>query len=311
MNNILEKKEERVMGDIYIASVTDFLTIIKALKKQYSNAVMFDNPIKANFIYRGMENKEYDLRPSIFRETQNDRVINKRYTEYSSELNILRQFIQEASVFLKEPIVNNYGKWAEIAQHYGAPTRFLDWTSNPLVALYFACDSNSSADAVVWLCHVENFYKVESNKNSDLVPNNRSNMEIINDLITHDGQKENKTILPQYPVMYLPYYRDARMTAQCSYFMVWGTNHNSLEEMITEENYMKCSKCPKGMSYTVYSEEKCVFKVYINHSDKQNIMRELDMMGINTKTLFPGLDGIGKYIERRYRFDYGELVNNW
>lgn len=37
-------------------------------------------------------------------------------------------------------------------------------------------------------------------------------------------------------------------------------------------------------------------------------MKQLDHIGINAKTLFPGLDGIGKYIEMKYRFDYYEAV---
>ena len=40
------------------------------------------------------------------------------------------------------------------------------------------------------------------------------------------------------------------------------------------------------------------------------ILHQLDSLGINEKTLFPGLDGIGRYIERRYRFDYNEHLNN-
>lgn len=302
------------MEDFYISSVADFLSVIKQLKKRYSDAVMFENPTTVDFIYRGMENKEYELRPNIFREVKNNRISNGKYTAYSSELNILRQFVQEASVYTNEPIINNYGKWAELAQHYGAPTRFLDWTSNPLVALYFACDSNSTTDAVVWLCHRDNFYNVEASKNNELFPNSKTNMELINDLIIKDGQKgKDMSALPKYPMLYLPYYRDARMTAQGSYFMVWGTNHNSLEKMLTEKNYMTYDNSPEnGIKIQGQdAKEECMFKAHIKYLNKQNIMRELDMMGINAKTLFPGLDGVGRYIERRYRFDYDEMVNNW
>lgn len=37
-------------------------------------------------------------------------------------------------------------------------------------------------------------------------------------------------------------------------------------------------------------------------------MRELDSVGINEKTLFPGLDGIGRYVEQRFRFNYNEAM---
>ena len=56
-------------------------------------------------------------------------------------------------------------------------------------------------------------------------------------------------------------------------------------------------------NFTEEQEEKFLFRFLIPKSNKQSIMRQLDHIGINAKTLFPGLGGIGKYIERKYRFD--------
>ena len=48
--------------------------------------------------------------------------------------------------------------------------------------------------------------------------------------------------------------------------------------------------------------------LYIHADRKQTLMRELDSVGINEKTLFPGLDGIGRYVEQRFRFNYNEAM---
>lgn len=58
--------------------------------------------------------------------------------------------------------------------------------------------------------------------------------------------------------------------------------------------------------YGKHENKALLFKFDIFADRKQFLMRELDTVGINEKTLFPGLDGIGSYIERKFRFDYNE-----
>ena len=93
------------------------------------------------------------------------------------------------------------------------------------------------------------------------------------------------------------------MTAQSSWFMVWGNDMRPFQQMIDHKNYMKlqdgtCNPCDSDAS------DDFLYQFVIPVCSKQQIVRELNMLGINGKTLFPGLDGVGKHIERIYRFDY-------
>jgi hypothetical protein len=91
-------------------------------------------------IYRGMENAGWELKPTV-----------GRLNNYSISLEreMLTLFKNGARPYLdKEP--SNDWEWISLAQHHGLPTRLLDWTSNPLVATYFAVEKDTGTDRVVY-----------------------------------------------------------------------------------------------------------------------------------------------------------------
>lgn len=105
----------------------------------------------ANFLFRGQQNFVWTLTPKIGR---NDFAIS--VPNYFKE-----DFILNGWLRYSEQLIKNKPKdrWDEltIAQHYGLATRLLDWTKNPLVALYFAtCDFDNNIDASVFIMDFKN-----------------------------------------------------------------------------------------------------------------------------------------------------------
>ena len=140
-----------------IHSVQEYITLIEKLKTNYTYSLNYGKNILAlgftytpHFIFRGLGDIKYDLCPKVFRWKTIEP--GKSCTEYSQlEYNILKDFMSEACRFIKDVPVSDIPAWLEIAQHFGVPTRLLDFTENPLVALYFACSENSTTDARVWI----------------------------------------------------------------------------------------------------------------------------------------------------------------
>lgn len=296
--------KEKVIG-----SLSEYLKVIEQLKKNYPTGMIANNPVATQFLYRGLSDKNYELLPGIFRkqvDTIDDcKIENERYRSWGKEIEILKSFIHEASSIISMSS-DNIVQWAEYAQHYGVPTRFLDWSKNPLVALYFCVRDNNAQDGSVWLLHVGNYHRYIVKKvRAQNGESNKTPHMLVKELIEeHSGC--------EVPILYTPYYVDARMSAQSSYFMVWGTCEKPLEKILQSDKLQMNLPTPKP-KFTVYGEheiEALTFRFLVHASNKQMILHELDTVGINEKTLFPGLDGIGRYVERKYRFDYNEMLNN-
>ena len=103
----------------YIESVSDFLNDIKGIRNK-SGYTLF---------YRGHSDKNYELKPSIYRNENFIKNEDKIYRETIAK--VPYDFNGKSSI-----------ESLALMQHYGVPTRTLDLTTNALVALYFACEES-------------------------------------------------------------------------------------------------------------------------------------------------------------------------
>lgn len=115
--------------------------VIDSMEQFMSHQVIF---AEIDF-FRGHSSSEYKLIPSIGRLFQNGKEnLMKQY-----EQEIFKDFKRKYSMYTNVRPKNDK-EFLFLAQHYGLPTRLLDWTFNPLVALYFACCTNFDKDGIVF-----------------------------------------------------------------------------------------------------------------------------------------------------------------
>ncbi len=126
-----------------IASVSDFVKIILQNKQYY--------------LFRG-QREDWPLLPFI------DRVNHNGLERKDHERLMLKEFEQRTRAFTNTPFANRWELHA-LARHHGVPTRFLDWTENPLFALFFAVYEFGGNDSVVF-CYS---YVCQNNEPLDII----------------------------------------------------------------------------------------------------------------------------------------------
>ncbi len=229
---------------------------------------------RSNYAFRGLSNKDYDLKTSLIR-------LGGKY--YDLEFHLIKNFKKYARI--ENPSRYTIWDWLAIAQHHGLPTRLLDWTYSPFVAMHFATANilKYDLDGVIWCVDFMKVHEILPDILKEQLKKEGSNVFTVELLsnVSHSLQDFDNLSESDLILFFEPPSMDERLVNQFALHSVISNPRAILDE--------KLVKWPD-----VYK------RLIIPHDVKWEIRDKLDQANINERVMFPGLDGLSKWLMRHY-----------
>lgn len=280
----------------YIEEWDKFTELIGNIERRYEGQ-------QHHFFYRGQINKLWGLESSFLREIKKTENLNpERY--FQIEKDAQREFASQVHLHLDPSALPASGDWLEwwaLMQHYGAPTRLLDWSASPYVAAYFAVESGEYTDGLIWVLNdwalgdrMQERHSADWSEWDRLPrpPNNWSNVaksfkpdrffdkDAASQIFFFQPDRRSLRVVAQQGWLSTPLKLDAKYE---SLIGDWFDRHKYKPEYQAKYNtepwkYWNC-------------------RIVIPKEAKREFLRRLQAMNITANSLYPGVDGLGKSVQ--------------
>jgi hypothetical protein len=231
---------------------------------------------RSPFAFRGLACDDQTLISSLVR------LAGGRSDIRRLELALLRNFRKYARAEGAES--DSIWNWLSLGQHRGLPTRLLDWTYSPLVALHFATEhpADFDRDGIVWCVNFVEANKLIPCRLQKILRDETSDTFTVEMLAGFDSLKRFDALAPEPFVVFLePPAVDRRILNQFALFSLMSDPAARFDDWVLQH------------------QDLCR-KVVIPAALKWEIRDQLDQANVNERVLFPGLDGLSRWLARYY-----------
>jgi len=253
-----------------VSTLSSFVGVVTKVRRQWSE------PEWVEPWYRGHRDADWPLLPRPLRVPDDEFVL-------ATEDEFRDEFQRRGSQLIvgRQPV--DQWEWYFTMQHYGAPTRLLDWSDGALLALYFAIgQSEGAADAAVWIldpfwlnwhCH---------KKDSIFLPHWHESGAYLRENYTGNHR------FPDMPAAIDPPHLNQRFGAQHSHFTIHGDKPVDLARVCEDVTY------PRFVKVTIAARAI------------RSMKKDLRACGIVETTIFPDLEGLSRELTAAYATEWIE-----
>ncbi|HDY7622086.1 TPA: FRG domain-containing protein [Vibrio vulnificus] len=259
------------MSKYSVSSVAQFIELIEEIN------------VKQILWFRGIPDVSYKPVPGI---------IWKKLLKHESAME--HDFLIAYKSYVERPDLNSWDIYS-MMQHHGLPTRLLDWSESPLVALYFALTSEPTKEGSrgVWVLNPSSLNTLSTTRGELYCPA----AIVAKKFTVGDGNtvsfdaylppnltpSDDDLTYPTYPLAIYASKQAKRIANQRGCFTVHGSDKRSINEFLDEEScYLVEIKLP-------------------SETDRLRMISTLDSMGVDEEFIYQDLDSLCERIQRRWK----------
>ena len=257
--------------------------MIKEIKIKDSDQLIHSlNVLPNNYIYRGHADSIWNLESTL------ERTLGVNWTSEmagKSEDHYLNLFKSKYHIYNdNEHEPKSKLAWLSVMQHYGAPTRLIDFTESPYIALYFALEAYNpllQRDLAIYAIDYTSIMDASLTYISKRDPEfNKERADIVG---IQDQLFDDFVDRFSYEVVWItePLELNARIDRQSGTFLISGDKERKIEDLLSLDMY----------------EDVNILKYIVPHSMYEQIYALLRKMNINAKTIYGDLGGLAKSIK--------------
>jgi len=253
--------------------------------------------------FRGQEDASWKLDTTLHRIAK---IFNNPFDWlWHREYWMLRQFQRRAHHYCKDlPPFEQKLDWLALMQHYGAPTRLLDFTHSFYVAAYFALE-NEKKDSAVWAIDLDAL--TESTAQHCGIDTSKEDIDMVNQrhicfVNKHISDGIEKKLNTQLVVHVEPERLHERLLIQQGFFLFPCDIKKKFEEILATTLKINLAVMKDESEFvwdgqdvnTLNLKKFSLIKIILPKEIRDSAMKNLYKMNITAATLFPGLDGFAK-----------------